>query len=435
MRQTLLFFVFTFGLMKGYAQSYTSYFTGDESDVTTAVMPGIVLMGGASESDDAMIWFLQRAAGGDILVIRASGSDGYNDYFFSELGVPVNSVETIVFNDASAAEDAYVLQQLENCEALWIAGGDQWDYVSYWKDSSVGEKINYLINEKKITVGGTSAGCAIQGDAYFSAENGTVTTSEALNNPYAYNMTIGYNDFLAHEALVNTITDSHYDNPDRRGRHVAFLARLVTDFGITAYGIGVDEYTAVCIDENKIASVFGEYPDYEDFAYFLRVNCIAGNVPEICIDGEELHWLQSEVAIKTAKVGGTVDGDNYFDINTWEMYSGEVVWENWWVEEGVLKTLTDAEAPDCDVVTDNQLLTGNEIKFFPNPAEEFIVVQNLPVSAEEIQLVNMYGSEVLKIKTDSTFQNVIYIRDLKPGLYIMQIMIDNAVINSIIEKL
>jgi len=80
------------------AQSFTSYFTGDVADVNTNPDYGICLMGGSTEDDRAMIWFLEKANGGDILVIRASGSNGYNDYFYLELGVEVNSVETIVFN-------------------------------------------------------------------------------------------------------------------------------------------------------------------------------------------------------------------------------------------------------------------------------------------------------------------------------------------------
>jgi hypothetical protein len=43
-----------------------------------------------------MKWFLQRANGGDILVLRTTGSNGYNSYLYSGLGVTVNSVETIV---------------------------------------------------------------------------------------------------------------------------------------------------------------------------------------------------------------------------------------------------------------------------------------------------------------------------------------------------
>ena len=45
------------------AQNYTSYFTGDTADVFTNTIPGIVLMGGASENDSAMIWFLEQSGG------------------------------------------------------------------------------------------------------------------------------------------------------------------------------------------------------------------------------------------------------------------------------------------------------------------------------------------------------------------------------------
>ena len=120
-------------------------------------------MGGASENDNAMKWFLERSEGGDILVIRASGSDGYNDYLYSELGVAVNSVETIVFHDEQAASDSYVLEQITNAEAIWIAGGDQWDYISYWRGSPVSQIINENIANKNIVIGGTSAGMAILG--------------------------------------------------------------------------------------------------------------------------------------------------------------------------------------------------------------------------------------------------------------------------------
>ena len=133
-------------------------------------------MGGAGENDQAMIWFLQRANGGDVLVLRASGSDGYNDYMYSELGVTVNSVETIVFNDWTAASEPYVLNKIQQAEAIWFAGGDQWDYVSYWRGTGVATGINDAISERGAVVGGISAGMAIMGSIYFTAENGTVTS-------------------------------------------------------------------------------------------------------------------------------------------------------------------------------------------------------------------------------------------------------------------
>ena len=53
----------------GLGQNYTSYFTGNSTDVVTSPSGGVCLMGGASEDDNAMKWFLQRANGGDILIL------------------------------------------------------------------------------------------------------------------------------------------------------------------------------------------------------------------------------------------------------------------------------------------------------------------------------------------------------------------------------
>ena len=94
------------------------------------------MMGGASEHDEAMKWFLQRCNGGDVLVLRASGSNGYNAYMYSQLGVDINSVETIVCNSPDASFDPYVHQQINQAEGIWFAGGDQWDYVSYWRNTT-----------------------------------------------------------------------------------------------------------------------------------------------------------------------------------------------------------------------------------------------------------------------------------------------------------
>jgi len=143
------------------------------------------MMGGATEHDEAMKWFLNRANGGDILVLRASGSNGYNDYLYTDLGITVNSVETIVFNNASASSDTYIHDKISKAEAIWFAGGDQWNYVSYWRNSPIDSLINDGLLNRNIVIGGTSAGMAIQGEYYFSAENGTVTSSTALSSSTA----------------------------------------------------------------------------------------------------------------------------------------------------------------------------------------------------------------------------------------------------------
>ena len=57
---------------------YKSFFTGNKNDKIGSPKGGICLMGGSRENDNAMRWFLNQADGGDILVLRASGSNGYN---------------------------------------------------------------------------------------------------------------------------------------------------------------------------------------------------------------------------------------------------------------------------------------------------------------------------------------------------------------------
>lgn len=181
-------------------------------------------MGGSTENDSAMVWWLKRSGGGDVVVIRASGSNGYNSYLYSELGQTVNSVETILFYNRNASYDPYVDQESKEAEALWIAGGDQWNYTSYWKNSPVDSLINWLANAKKIPVGGTSAGMAILGEAYFDAKYGSITSSEALANPYNQLVSIGRKDFIHIPILKRTITDTHFDNPDgKRKDAVTFL--------------------------------------------------------------------------------------------------------------------------------------------------------------------------------------------------------------------
>ncbi len=383
------------GALPSYAQNYDSYFTGNISDTVTSPIGGVVLMGGATEEDEAMKWFLNRADGGDVLVLRASGSDGYNDYLYNQLGVSVNSVETIVFNDASASNEAYIQQKISQAEAIWFAGGDQWDYHSYWQGTAIETEINQAISNGAV-VGGTSAGMAILGGFRFTAENGTITSVEALANPYDNNATIGSNPFiLSSSYLEHTITDTHYDNPDRKGRHMAFLAQILTDSGISANGIACDEYTAVCIDENGLARVFGQHPTYDDNAYFLQVNCeIQNPEPEVCTAGTPLTWNHNGMAVKVYAVKGTLAGTNTFDLSDWQTGSGGE-WQDWSVANGVLSE-TPGNAPDCGSVSVNEVELATDVNIGPNPATNELILHTTKAENYSIEFRTLSGSTIKK---------------------------------------
>lgn len=422
-----------------YAQSYTNWIVGDPTDSTPSnFLGGIVLAGGGTDNNDAMAWMLARADGGDAVVIRASNSDGYNNYFFSELGVSVNSVETIRFDGPTAAEDPYVIQQIRNAEVLFIAGGDQFDYYEYWKDTPIQEAINYLINEKGVTVGGTSAGMAILGGAYYTPSGGSLQAEQALSDPFHPNINIlGKDDFINAPFLTDVITDTHFDQRERRGRHITFLARIATDYETQSFGIACNEVTAVCIDENGIAQIFGEYPEYGDYAYFLKSNCQEDPLPEIFEAGQAYTWNRNQSAVKVYQVPGTISGNNTFDLNDWTTGTGGE-WHNWYVDNGVFhETPTDDSECNAIISSTNRLLPNLEgLTVFPNPFQTEINLTSDNSSAEAIIEVNIYNQlgDQVGHYANRTAAEAIQLQHLPNGIYRLAIHYNSSVIYKNVVK-
>jgi cyanophycinase-like exopeptidase len=377
-----------------FGQTYTSYFTGNSADITTIPSGGVCLMGGASEDDNAMKWFLQRANGGDVLVLRASGSNGYNTYLYSGLGINVNSVETIVCNSAAASSEAYVLQKIQQAEAIWFAGGDQWNYISYWRNTPVDNAIKQAIAQRNIVIGGTSAGMAIQGQYYFSAQNGTVTSATALANPFDNAVKVDSAELINNKYLDSTITDTHFDNPDRKGRLMTFLARIKNDYGVFATAITCDEYAAVCIDTNGTAKVYGGYPTYDDNAYFIQSNCeLASQTPENCSSGNPLTWNLGGLAVKAYQIKGDSTGNKTFNLNDWKNGNGGT-WYNWSVANGVFSEQSGS-AINCAPLSNDLAFNNTSIDIFPNPTKDCIVIQakDLMLNDDAIAIYNTSGQK------------------------------------------
>jgi cyanophycinase len=301
---------------------------GDTADVKTQVIGGTVLMGGGKDVESAFKWMIDRSGGGDVIIIRVSGTDAYNPFVFN-LG-KVNSVETLKITSRELADNDTVAKVIRNAEMLFIAGGNQSDYMKLWRGTKTGEAINYLLNVKKVPVGGTSAGCAVLSGFYYSGENGGIVSSEALADPFNNKVTLYNNDFLHAPFLQNVITDQHYLTRTREGRHLVFLGRILSDFHNVAYGIAADEKTAVCIDEKGIAKVFGASK-----AYFIIQD--AGKQPEQFSQGKPVTWKQREQALSVYEIEATVTGNGTFNVATFkESQASGGKWYWWWIENGVL---------------------------------------------------------------------------------------------------
>ena len=418
-----------------FSQGYTSYFTGNSFNITTTPEFGVCLMGGATEHDNAMIWLLQKANGGDVVVLRSSGSNGYNDYLYSELGVTVNSVETLVITSLAGATNPYVLNKVANAEMIWFAGGDQYNYVSYFKDNALEDLINNHVNVKNAPIGGTSAGMAILGGKYFSAQNGTVTSAQAMANPYHPNVTLdGYDGtpvgtFLNVPFLGAVITDTHYDNPDRRGRHATFIARYKNGFATNVKGIACNEYVAVCIGSDGKAKVYGDHPNYQEYAYFIQANCNIGNTIENCQSGQPLTWNFGGQALKVYKVPGTMNGTNYFDATNWEFgnHSGGS-WEDWGILNGVLNVTTGGVPINCALDTDTFEVAGLEIS--PNPFTDYLHFEN--EFNGSVEIYNSTGVSVFF--REKAFGERIDTSDFQSGLYIVKIITESSILTKKILK-
>lgn len=401
-----------------FGQNYTSYLTGNATDIITNPLGGICLMGGATENDNAMKWFLQRANGGDVLVLRTTGSNGYNSYLYSGLGISVNSVETIVCNNAMASNEPYIIQKIQQAEAIWFAGGDQWTYISYWRNSPINTAINQAIQQRNVVIGGTSAGMAIQGKYYYSAQNGTVTSSTALSNPYNSLVTVDSSPFINNNFLENTITDTHFDNPDRKGRLFSFLARIKTDYGVSARAIACDEYTAVCIDTNGIARVFGGFPTYDDNAYFIQSNCeLAIQTPENCTSGNPLTWNLGGLAVKAYQIKGDATGSKTFNLNNWQSGIGGT-WYNWSASNGNFFEQTGT-AINCSPLAINNISTNSAIYVYPNPTKGKLTIRTHDslINENKINLYNNLGQKFTLTTTQAGTEYTADLSSLQNGIY------------------
>jgi cyanophycinase len=271
---------------------YEYYVTGNPEDVVTQTGGGLLLMGGSTDVDAGFQWMIQKSGGGDFVVIRATGTDAYDPWIYNDLG-GVDSAATLIIQNRAAASDPFVLEKILNAEALFIAGGDQANYVEYWKDTPVEDAINQLAS-RGVPVGGTSAGLAVLGQFVFSSVNGTVYSDTALSNPYNNKVALA-KDFLSLPHMGNLITDSHFSARDRMGRLITFLARIVNDgWANQALGVGIDERTALAMEPNGSATVLGE-----GSVYFV----LAPGVPEVCREKKALTY--HNISVYRVPVSGT----------------------------------------------------------------------------------------------------------------------------------
>lgn len=189
-------------------------------------------------------------------MLRTSGTDGYNSYLYGMGGL--NSVTTVLCNNAACANEAVVVNLVKTAAAIFFAGGDQSTYYTWWKNTPLSAALQDAVSNRNVPIGGTSAGEMVLGELIYTALYNSATSPTALANPYNSDMTFG-SSLVDLNPTKGVVMDSHFYERDRMGRLLAFMARLVQDgtTPVRVVGVGVDEETAIGVSANGDSTLFG----------------------------------------------------------------------------------------------------------------------------------------------------------------------------------
>lgn len=248
------------GLAQAEGDSLVMHRLGAPENAAAALRgPALYLKGDGPPDGSSFGAFLRQVSTDrlDVVVLGASYPDWEGECRTITGLEQVNSCTTIVIREPRDAANPAVLDAIRRAEVIYFRGGDQCNFMR-WRDSPLPAAVRQVVQRGGGT-GGGSAGLAIQGSlAVYDGCQGSVTSPTALAEPYRDNVSFSEHMF-DWSALRNTLTDSHFVKRDRMGRMMAFLCRqLAVGQTAQAWGLGINEGTAVVIDRNGLGTVYGD---------------------------------------------------------------------------------------------------------------------------------------------------------------------------------
>jgi len=216
----------------------------------------ICAVGGGSEdygdwSDAPYSWVVQKSDSGKIIILGVSSATEWLPTYFMSFGADTAYNKTISTIASANLQETY--DELITAKAIFIRGGDQWDYIRLWKGTKVDSAINFVFQNGGV-IAGTSAGAAVLGDVDFSAQSGSAYPDEALQNPFYSRMKFE-NNFL--NLIPNVLFDTHFTERARHGRLIAMIYNQHYSSSRDLIGAGIDDRTAICISPDGIGEVMG----------------------------------------------------------------------------------------------------------------------------------------------------------------------------------
>jgi cyanophycinase-like exopeptidase len=129
----------------------------------------------------------------------------------------------------------------------------------------------------------------VLGQFIYTATNPNEAESDTLlKNPFDQSLTLG-SGFLDVAPVQYMLLDTHFQQRDRMGRLLAFLARIALEGNTNIRGVSCDEQSVILVSAGLTASLAAQTSGPDHVCYFLSTS----GLPEVGGPGPSpppLHW-------------------------------------------------------------------------------------------------------------------------------------------------
>ena len=206
----------------------------------------LVIVGGGMQDLDILVRFGELAGSLDaqiVVIPTAGGADNYDQSWqglqqFRDAGL-TNITLLHTYDPAVANTDAFA-DAIQQAQGVWFTGGRQWRLADAYMNTEVHEALWDLLNRDGV-IGGSSAGATILGS--YLARGDTSGNAIMMGD---HEEGLGF--------IENVAIDQHLL---RRNRHFDLIE--IIEEKPELLGIGLDENTAIIVQNNKFEVIGQSY--------------------------------------------------------------------------------------------------------------------------------------------------------------------------------
>jgi cyanophycinase len=207
----------------------------------------LIIIGGHEDKQQKkeILKEIAHRVGSGKLIISTVASEAPQGYFeeyerlFRNLGV--RHIYKLEVNNRVEATLEKNLRTLDDATALFFTGGDQLKITSQIGDTPIFQRMHQIYNDGGL-IAGTSAGASVMCETMLVSGNG-----DESNKIAELRMAPGLG------LIAGVIIDQHFAERGRMGRLLGAVAQNPANLGI-----GIDENTAILVEQEKDFYVLGE---------------------------------------------------------------------------------------------------------------------------------------------------------------------------------